>query len=284
MKLILALPWYAGPDVDTFPLYFDIMMYFGALRERSLLYDRFKRQDHLDEFWRLLESLPTLDETGKDPRANPTREEWDRLSPLQIGICNYTRLSLVGRARELIVDSALEWDADWIFWWDHDMRFEHSTFMRLWRNNVPVCAALAFTARHPFHPVIYTVKEARFDPRNKATLTESSAPLLDYPRDKLVSNEDVGGEIAFGSGVMLTKVDVFKEIPKPWFACTGCGEDWFFCHRCGEYGIRKYVDTRVKTQHKEHNARWSDEEAYWRERELVPEAYENLMKALIVRE
>ena len=36
-----------------------------------------------------------------------------------------------------------------------------------------------------------------------------------------------------------------------------------FCYRCSEYNVERYVDTRIKTLHKEHAPRWADEESYW---------------------
>ena len=36
MKLAIGAPWYAGADENTEPFYLDLMMYFGALRKRSI--------------------------------------------------------------------------------------------------------------------------------------------------------------------------------------------------------------------------------------------------------
>lgn len=273
MKLVIGLPWYNGPDAETGPLYMDMMMYFGALRERTLMRSEMPR----DAWMATNGALPPLDETG-DPEGNPTEEDYDRLGKLQIALVDYSRCSLVGKAREMIVDVALEWGADYLFWWDSDMKFSPSSFLRLFRNNVPVVGALAFTARHPIYPVIFSIKKSH-DPLNNMQVLENSDIMFDYPKDKLVGNEDVGGELAMGGACVLYNMNVFKEIPKPWFMSTGCGEDWFFCHRCAEYGIPRYVDTRVKTEHKEHASRWATESAYWQYREMpaMKESYDDLM-------
>ena len=266
MRLVIGLPWYAGPDETTFPFYFSLMSYFGAMRERSLWYKQVGKEAFSDTV------LPPLDETqGDDGRAELTLEEWEAISPLELVLCNYSRTSLVGKAREHIVETALGVDADYIFWWDSDMLFDYSAFVRLWRHQVPVVGGLAFTARHPIFPVIYRINEVEV-PGNRGF--ESSEPVFDYPEDALITNEDVSGELAFGAAMMLTDVKVFREIPLPWFASTGCGEDWFFCHRCMEYGIPRYLDTSIKSQHKEHSPRWADEETYWQSREMMHDAYE----------
>ena len=264
MKLMVGLPWYQ-PDGDTFPVNLDMMMYLGALQERS----RWKAKGYNDD-------LPPLDQSGEDPLADPTEEDWARMAELEIMGSNYSRLSLVGKARELIVEMALEWGADYLFWWDADMRMQHSTFLRLWRHDVPAVGALAFTARDPIHPVIYKV-EKRLDPLSGMDLIENSEIVLDYPREKLISSSDFGGaQLAGGGAAVLYNMDVFKEIPQPWFTSTGCGEDWFFCNRLAEYNIPYHIDTGVKTQHKKHSPLWADENTYDQSREAMNEQYEAL--------
>ena len=273
MKLMIALPWYTGPDDNTFPLNFALMNYFGALRERSLWLDKLGP----DKFFEVLEhGMPPLDETrGDDGLAEPTPEDWARLAPFQIGLANYSRCSLVGQAREMVVDASLDWDADGLLWWDSDMRFEYSAFLRLWRHKQPVVGALAFTAREPFHPVIYRIRMEEEEINGELGKKLTSDVVFKYPKNQLIGNDEIGGELAFGAGVMYTDVAVFKEIPKPWFKSTGCGEDWFFCHRCSHYGIPRHVDTGVKSQHKQHAPRWSDESTYEQSLQIMPQAYEN---------
>ena len=269
MRVMIGMPWYDGADADTEPLYMDIQMYFGALRERSIWREALGHE----KFMEVLQELPPLDEgQGSGGLADPNEEDWKRLGKVEFILYNYSRLSLVGKARELIVDMALETNCDYLFWWDDDMRFEHSAFLRLWRHQKPMVGALAFTARHPIHPTIYRIVE-KHDPNNAMTVLEGSDIVLDYPHNALVGSEDIGGELATGGAVVLYDMKVFKEIPKPWFTATGCGEDWFFCHRMKEHKIQRYVDTGVKTQHKEHMPRWCDEASYWQERELAHEAY-----------
>ena len=273
MKLAIGIPWYNGPDADTSTVYLDLMMYFGALRERTVFRDSLSK-----EAWEEVnKTLPPLDETGNEA-GNPTEEDYELLGRLEIALVDYSRTSLVGRAREMIVDAALEWGADYLFWWDDDMLFEPSAFLSLLRNKVPVVSALAFTARVPIHPVLYSIKKDR-DPTNNQEFVENSEIIFDYPKDKLVGNDDIGGELAMGGACVLYNMNVFKEIPKPWFSSTGCGEDWHFCYRCSEYGIPRYMDTRVKTRHKEHAPRWACAASYEAYKKAIPEQYEGLIKA-----
>ena len=254
MKLAIGMPWYDGPDVKTFALYQDIFMYFGQLRERTIFRDSLGK----DKFDELLPSLPPLHPNAD---ANPTVEDYDRMGTLDIALIDYSQTSLVGKARDLIVEQALSWDADYLFMWDADMKFEYSAFLNLWRHNVPMVGALAFTARPPFYPVIMKIIE-KAGTNNEPVFT--SDIVFDYPKDKLITNVDVGGAIAFGASVILLDMNIFKQIPQPWFYSTGCGEDFHFCTRCHEFGIPRYIDTSVKTSHK----RWDVDfisEAYYEE-------------------
>jgi len=270
MKLMIGAPWYTGPDQDTYHLYFDHCAYYGALRERSLWRSRAGKEN----FDKILPLLPPLDEHGADVGwGEPSAQEWDDLGELQLALNNRGRISLVGKAREMIAEDALDWGADYLLSWDADMLFPHWAFLQLWRAKKPVVAALAFTARPPFVPVMYKISDKV---SRAGTTIYQSDTVLDYPRDQLFGSEDLGGELAFGTGLVLYDMKVFRELPKPWFNTTGAGEDWFFCHRCAEYGIPRYVDTRVKTIHKEHTPRWVGEESYWRDRELRADEYKKL--------
>ena len=267
MKLAIGAPWYSGPDENTAFAYMDFMAYLGALRERTLWRERLGRE----VFTEVVPQMPPLGE-GRFPLADPQdEEEWDRLGELELLLIDRTRISLVGKARDLIVGDAMDHGADWLLWWDADIRFDHDAFLQLWRNQKLVCGALAFTARHPIHPVLYRMR-SHWDEMAGMQKIDGSDVILDYPRDTLLTHE----ALAFGAGMVLYDMRVFREVPEPWFSSTGCGEDWFFCHRCMEHGIERWVDTRVKVAHKEHQARWANEGSYWHEREAARQSYVDL--------
>jgi len=262
MKLVIGMPWYNGPDVSCFAKHIDFCMYLQELRMRSIVYNQIGEK-YNNIKW------PSISD---DPEAEPTVEDLKRLGQLEIGLVDYSRTSLPGKARELICETALGWDADYIMMWDDDMLFSHSTFLKLFRHNVSVVAALAFAAREPHQPVIMTIKE---DVSATGQKMMRSDIVLDYPENKLISNADVGGAIAFGTGVFLMKGEVLKQVPQPWFESTGAGEDFFFCTKCHQYDVQRYVDTATKTQHKKYEPHWIDENYYKKYRELNPNAYKS---------
>jgi hypothetical protein len=256
MKLAIGMPWYDGPDVRTFAEYQDFFMYLGQLRERTILRKCIGRDRFNELLTSKVDDLPSLHEG-----ADPTIEDYDKMGKLDIALIDYSGSSLVGRARDEIVFKAMEWGADYVFMWDADMRFEYNTLLRLWRHNVPIVSALAFTSRPPFHPVIMKILE---NPPINNNVTHSSTIVHDYPKNKLITNKDIGGAIAYGASVILINMNVFKQVPQPWFYSTGTGEDFHFCLRCHMHGVPRHIDTAIKVAHKRWDSDFIDEEYYER--------------------
>lgn len=243
VKVALCLPWYNGSDRDTCANNLNFLLYLGRLQERS---------------WWLANTpgeppegvMPPLDwvNDGHIPREM-------RGTIFQFGIADETGCSLVGMARERTVDNALAWGADYILFWDDDMLFATDAFLRLYGADKPVCAALAFTARAPISPVIFRFDTWDVSPAGPDTF--KTAHVFDYRRDALQQVD------AVGSGMVLIRADVFRQLPKPWFATgSAMGEDIYFCYRCKKLGIDVWVDTRVKTLHKRTFPGWHDELEY----------------------
>ena len=270
--MMLGFPWYNGPDVNTYPRYFEMCHYLGRLQERcewlNWIGDNHGSAMQVDA----LNGLRKLD-LYHDAGAEITLKD-DVI--FEFGQCNQGGLSLPGLARERLVESALTEGYEWLLMWDDDMLFDWSMFLRLWRHNKPVCAALAFTSREPVLPVIYRVREVY----EEKGIVYKSDQVLDYPKDQLIGGEDIGGSLGFGAGVVLFNMSVFRQLGKPWFYSTGCGEDWMFCVRCHQSGIPRYMDTSVKTMHAAHRPRWFGEQAYERNRKENPEAYERYMEVV----
>lgn len=274
-KIVLGLPWYGGPDIDCYPDYFEMMSMLGRIRERSIFFDTMKKQGLLTP--ELVASLPQLDPYGFEGGHLAITPE-DGI--FEFAIANQTRLSLPGLARERLVDQALGYGADHLFMWDADMKFNLATMLRLWRHNKPVVNALGYTSREPITPCLYRIIEG-WDVTN-ACPGFNSEIVWDVPQKDLITDEDIGGEIAFGAGITLINMNVFRQIPKPWFNSTGCGEDWFFCVRCRNFGIPRYVDTSIQTLHKAHKVSWYGKDAYDQARKTDPDTYKKLQNKEIL--
>lgn len=187
----------------------------------------------------------------------------DDLSELQSGdpvfefsTITVTGNSLIGQARDLIIERALEAEMDYVLFFDDDMIFARDAFLRLWRHQLPVIGALAFTARTPITPVLYSFKRTwDFD---KQIEDVDIQPIFYYQQDQLIKID------AIGTGFVLIDTEVFKQIPRPWFhGAINCGEDIHFCWQCARYKIPIHCDTSVKTIHRPNQQIvWHSEETY----------------------
>jgi hypothetical protein len=254
VKVALGYPWDTGADRDCVTNFLANQHYFGRLQERL---SWLAHEDPIDAEFALRNVLPPLDPT------NPAGTS--EIPPELIGtefeffIAEEVACSLPGLARENIVDKCLAAGMDYILWSDADMTWGTDVFLRLYLDQKPIVAALAFTGRKPIVPVIYRFDGYRVlvDAKGHTNVHFNAQPVLDYKRDALQQVD------AIGSGVMLINCEAFKKIPKPWFSSYGVGEDIWFCSRAKAYDVGVWVDTRAKTAHKPtFNDTWHGEAAY----------------------
>lgn len=154
----------------------------------------------------------------------------------------YVSRMLPAMNRERIADKALSIGADYIFMFDDDMILPPDTFEKLYRHDVDVCGALAFTRNPPHLPVLYEEKTG-WDKLNKREyFTEDW--VMNYPKNKLVECD------AVGFGCVLIKTSVLKRMEPPYFMCSsGTGEDIYFCIQAKRAGARIFMDTSAKIGH-----------------------------------
>lgn len=130
------------------------------------------------------------------------------------------------RARAALVAKALELACTHILWLDADMRFPKDTLLRLLGHEKPVVAAN------------YPMRSAPILPT-----------ALDEDRQPVFESADLTEVRACGMGVMLTAVEVFQQIGKPYFAVgynravdDYASEDTFFCDRVRAEGFAVWID------------------------------------------
>lgn len=251
VRIALGAPWYDGPDRDTAANQLIFSHYLGRLQERLWW---ISQVGHIG----FKERWPKLDQINTTGFSEIPEELFG--TQFEFVLCEEMGCSLPGMARERIIDAALSYNCDYVLFYDDDMLFGTDALLRLYMNQVPVCAALAFTGREPITPVIYSFTNEWDEAKQVDSI--NIQPVCDYKRDALQKVDAVGG------GMMLIQMDVFRLIEKPWFNSTGMGEDIFFSYRCGKAGIPVHVDTRVKTLHKPtFPNEWQDELKFQREYE-----------------
>lgn len=149
---------------------------------------------------------------------------------------------LTAMNRELILAEAVNVKADYCFMVDDDMVFPPDIFERLYRHQVDVVAALAFTRNPPHLPVLYQQHEG-WDPLLRKPFSRLEW-IRNYPKNKLVEVD------AVGFGCVLIDMKVVRALTPPYCMCSsGTGEDIFFCVQAKQAGFRVFSDTSTVIGH-----------------------------------
>ena len=144
--------------------------------------------------------------------------------------------TLIGNQREKLARSALEQNATHIMWFDSDMVFPKDICEMLLNHNLPMVACNYSTRGLPLKAVAYSSLNdwSSFIARNATGLT-----YID----------------GIGMGCVLTKIEIFKSIAKPWFPITYdynaddyLGEDMNFCKKVTDAGFPIVVDCDLSSQ------------------------------------
>lgn len=159
-------------------------------------------------------------------------------------------------ARNRIARQAMDEGFDYVLMVDSDTVLPRECVRLMLEEPVDVLAACC-----PHRPA-----SNRFDGRVNATrLGERdytdfyTVADLDRLRDAGVTRERIHG---CGFGATMVRVDVFRELPWPWFSWTdypdgNClSEDLSFCELCADHGIGVWLDPRVRCGHVMNRLEW----------------------------
>jgi hypothetical protein len=140
--------------------------------------------------------------------------------------------------RNMLVDTALDYDQDFIIFLDTDMTFPRETLVKLICNiennkkfGIEAVTGLYVRKKPPYAPHIYTV----YDPKRRKFRMSAQ-----FPMDKIFPVEGAGG------GCLAVKKEVFQRIKRPYFKFKNdnkkekmykrkgfmpnlVGEDLYFC-------------------------------------------------------
>jgi hypothetical protein len=144
--------------------------------------------------------------------------------------------SLISRQRQNLTKAAIDQGASHILWLDSDMMFPADIIDSMLRHNLDIVACNYSTRTVPFKGVAYT------------KIGDWNSWLRPYTGQgkKLRAVEGVG------MGCMLVNVDVFKNMPKPWYEVKYSekyndfiGEDFYFCENARQLGYKIIIDTEL---------------------------------------
>lgn len=136
--------------------------------------------------------------------------------------------TLIADQRAKLVKQAAEAEATHILWLDADMRFPADVATRLLAHDKPIVAANYATRALPIQPVAFAADGSRVSSNGASGLQEVAA---------------------VGMGCMLTAIDVFKALERPYFAIGYSraahgyeGEDIYFCRAARKAGFSVLID------------------------------------------
>lgn len=177
------------------------------------------------------------------------------------------RGSVLPYLREHIVTHAREVEATHILFIDSDQTFPKDTIRRLLGHDQPVVAANIPTKTIPANPTARLKKEGNL----------GGEVLYSQGREGLQQVWRVG------TGVMLVDMEVFDQIPRPYFPLRWCpelgqyhGEDWSFCEKVEEAGIPIFVDHTL-SKHVGHVGTLT----YTHDHVVTKKEYEDVRNALV---
>ena len=145
----------------------------------------------------------------------------------------------IDASRNLIVEHALEIGYDYIMWIDSDMILPKNTLTTLMSHDKDIVSGVYR------HKLLFgeNVVAKRFVPDKKDRYEDLTIKEV-VESDGLIEVDGVG------FGCVLTKVDIFRHIKKPWFwYSTAMGEDIYFCRKAQKAGYKVFLDTSILCDH-----------------------------------
>jgi hypothetical protein len=149
--------------------------------------------------------------------------------------------TLIVNQREQLVQMAIDAGSTHILWLDSDMMFPADTAHQLLKHQTPIVAANYVTRQYPHRTVAYT---------DSSDWTSNLINSIDQA--------DLVPVAAVGMGCMLTAVNVFKSLSKPYFKTSWneqlhdhVGEDFNLCYDLTAQGYDILIDNSLslKIQH-----------------------------------
>lgn len=141
----------------------------------------------------------------------------------------------IDASRNQIVEHAIKEKFDYIFWIDSDIIMPQNTLSKLFEADKDIVSAVYPYKIMPVESIV--AKKYGEDGRYE-----------DIDIDKL--NSGLIKVDGIGFGCVLTKVDIFNKINKPYFVYTpDMGEDIYFSKKAQEVGFDIWLDTDIFCDH-----------------------------------
>lgn len=140
----------------------------------------------------------------------------------------------IGSVRQLLAETFLSGDCEYLFFVDDDQVLQPDTVMQLVNDDVPVVSALILQRSKPFLPTAYVANGETLSPLDLTSVSEDALVRCD----------------GLGTGAVLIRRDVFALLEPPFFKYTeDLSEDLYFSNQCRDKEIPMYVDMGCRVGH-----------------------------------
>ena len=156
----------------------------------------------------------------------------------------FLKSNLLYLSRDKLAISAIKNNYDYILFLDTDQQVPDDVVIKMAEHldkGENIVTALIFTKQKPYNPCIYKSSEVR----ENGQLDLKYYPLNEIDIEKPFYVENCG------SGCVMIKTDVFRNIPQPWFhPFPYSGEDVTFFHiATHKYGYKILCDPTINVGH-----------------------------------
>lgn len=174
---------------------------------------------------------------------------------VDIGI---TERVLIDDARNMLVESFLKSDTEWLFWMDSDMVFPKETLVSLFKvveeKNARMATGIYYQRKGLNYPVLWSRGEELEESGEKTGVMSVRAKTNKYVGTFIFPDRNKKEPFkvhASGFGCVLVHRSVFEVLPRPWFQFIKgvCSEDFYFFINAQEAGYELWADPTLDLGH-----------------------------------
>ena len=168
-----------------------------------------------------------------------------------------TERQLIDDARNVLTETFLHGDREWIFWMDSDMTFPADTLVKLFKvaedKNAKMVTGVYYQRRGDSLPCLWSRGQETEEGNitgmgtNKGLKNKYAGSFLIISPDK---KEPFEAHSA-GFGCVLIHRSVFEMMDRPWFQFVKgiCSEDFYFFVNAQELGFKLWVEPTIDLGH-----------------------------------
>lgn len=177
---------------------------------------------------------------------------------IEINHVGITERALIDDARNVLAETFLKSETEWLFWMDSDMTFPEETLLKLFKvaeeKNAKMVTGIYYQRKGMNYPVLWSRGEELEESGTKTGLNSPKAATNKYVGTFVFPHIDKQQPFkvhAAGFGCVLVHRSVFEVMPRPWFQFIKgqCSEDFYFFVNAQELGFELWAEPTLTLGH-----------------------------------